>query len=96
MSKLVLSIQVDDIEQVVEWYTRLYDGIILSKTDTTATIEFANKVVNYVEYGESPDESLWEETLVSIKEIEEEDLEEEIYSSDMSVEEFFTKENDDE
>lgn len=93
MSKLVLSVQVDDIESVVEWYTRIHDGVVVSRTDTTATIEFPTKIVNYVEYGEIEQETIWEETLTSVDEIEEET---EVYSSDMTVEDFFTKDDNDE
>lgn len=93
--KTVLSVQVDDIESVVEWYTRIHDGTVVIRSETTATIEFPTKIVNYVEYGEMEQETVWEETLVAVDEIEEE-TEVEVYTSEMSVEDFFTKGNSDE
>jgi hypothetical protein len=85
MSKLVLSVQVDDIESVVNWYPRMYDAVVLYRGEFTATLEFANKIVNYIEYGTLETDSLWDTT---VEVIEDKDLDEIIYESDMSIEDF--------
>jgi hypothetical protein len=95
MAKTILSVQVDDIESVIRWYTSIHDAILVSRGETTATFEFHNKIVNYVEYGEESEDSVWTEIILAVDEIDEES-EKVIYSSDMSVEDFFTKGIDDE
>ena len=94
MSKPVFSVLVNDIDDVAEWYTRMKDCEVLEIGYSFVTIEHETKIVNYVEVFGEQDVSVWDEIAVGLEEEKEKELlEEEIFCSDTTVEEFFTRDD---